>query len=174
MLTQKPTLNPHLRDFWGTPARNRVLYGGRDSTKSWDAAGMAIAMAQTCKLRFMCCRQFQNRIEESVYSLLKIQIERFGLTDDFTVLNTKITHKHTGSEFIFYGLARNFAEVKSTEGVDILWIEEAQFLSAEQWRDLDPTIRKEGSQIWLVFNPKYVMDFVWKNFVRPLMAFLKA
>lgn len=165
MQIQKPTLNPVLESFWRTPARNRVLYGGRDSTKSWDAAGMAIAMAQMCKLKFMCCRQFQNRIEESVYSLLKIQIERFGLTDDFIILNNKITHKHTGSEFIFYGLARNFAEVKSTEGVDILWIEEAQFLSAEQWRDLDPTIRKEGSQIWLVFNPKFVTDFVWKNFV---------
>ena len=165
MPNQTPSLNPVLRDFWATKARNRVLYGGRDSTKSWDAAGNAIAMAQMCKLKFMCCRQFQNRIEESVYSLLKIQIERFGLTDDFIILNNKITHRHTGSEFIFYGLARNFAEVKSTEGVDILWIEEAQFLTKEQWTDLDPTIRKEGSQIWLVFNPKYVTDFVWKRFV---------
>ena len=126
---------------------------------------MAIAMSQMCKLKFMCCRQFQNRIEESVYSLLKIQIERFGLSDDFTILQNKITHKHTGSEFIFYGLARNFAEVKSTEGVDILWIEEAQFLTAEQWRDLDPTLRKEGAQVWLIFNPKYVTDFVWRHFV---------
>ena len=126
---------------------------------------MAIAMSQMCKLKFMCCRQFQNRIEESVYSLLKIQIERFGLSDDFTILQNKITHKHTGSEFIFYGLARNFAEVKSTEGVDILWIEEAQFLTAEQWRDLDPTLRKEGAQVWLVFNPKFVTDFVWRHFV---------
>ena len=126
---------------------------------------MAIAMSQMCRLKFMCCRQFQNRIEESVYSLLKVQIERFGLTNDFTILQNKITHNHTGSEFIFYGLARNFAEVKSTEGVDILWIEEAQFLSAEQWRDLDPTLRKEGAQVWLIFNPKFVTDFVWKHFV---------
>lgn len=165
MTSQVPTLNPALRNFWATPARNRVLYGGRDSTKSWDAAGNAIALAQACKLKFMCCRQFQNRIDESVYSLLKVQIERFGLQDDFIILKNKITHRHTGSEFIFYGLWRNFNEVKSTEGIDILWIEEAHFLSAEQWRDLDPTIRKEGSQVWLVFNPHLVSDFVWKRFV---------
>ena len=165
MQSQTPSLNPVLRDFWQRQALYRVLYGGRDSTKSWDAAGMAIAMSQMCKLKFMCCRQFQNRIEESVYSLLKIQIERFGLADDFTILQNKIIHKYTGSEFIFYGLARNFAEVKSTEGVDILWIEEAQFLTAEQWRDLDPTLRKEGAQVWLIFNPKFVTDFIWKHFV---------
>lgn len=164
-LATRPTLNPVLRPFWMAPARNRILYGGRDSTKSWDAAGMAIAMAQMCKLKFMCCRQFQNKIEESVYTLLKIQIERFGLLDDFVITNNKITHKYTGSEFIFYGLWRNFADVKSTEGIDVLWIEEGQFLTAEQWRDLEPTIRKEGSQVWIVFNPQLVTDFVWKRFV---------
>jgi phage terminase large subunit len=160
-----PTLNPALRSFWLTPARNRVLYGGRSSSKSWDAAGFAIFLAQRFRLKFMCARQFQNRIEESVYSLLKIQIERFGLTDQFIILNNKITHRYTGSEFIFYGIWRNFAEIKSTEGIDIMWIEEAQFLTPEQWRDLEPTIRKEGSQVWLIFNPKLVTDFVWKRFV---------
>lgn len=162
---KRPTLNPVLRDFWIKQARNRILYGGRDSTKSWDAAGVAIAMSQMCRLKFMCCRQFQNKIEESVYTLLKIQIDRFGLQDDFIILNNKIIHRHTGSEFIFYGLWRNFADVKSTEGIDILWIEEGQFLTAEQWRDLEPTIRKEGSQIWIVFNPQLVTDFVWKRFI---------
>ena len=59
---------------------------------------MAIAMAQMCKLKFMCCRQFQNRIEESVYSLLKIQIERFGLMDDFIILNKRFSHSEDGSK----------------------------------------------------------------------------
>ena len=74
-----PTLNPALRDFWRAPARNRILYGGRDSSKSWDAAGFAIYLAQEprLKLRILCTRQFQNKIEESVYTLLKIQIARF-------------------------------------------------------------------------------------------------
>ncbi len=61
------------------PARNRVLYGGRASSKSWDAAGVAIAIANNCGAKFLCTRQFQNRIEDSVYTLLIAQIERFGL-----------------------------------------------------------------------------------------------
>lgn len=113
----------------------------------------------------MCTRQFQNRIEESVYTTLKIQIERFGLSDEFTILNNKITHNITGSEFIFYGLWRNIDEVKSTEGIDILWIEEAHNLKKEQWKDLEPTIRKEGSEIWLVFNPQLVTDFTYQRFI---------
>jgi len=113
----------------------------------------------------MCIRQFQNRIEESVYALLIVQIKRFGLQKEFHVTNNKITHRRTGSTFIFYGMHRHFEEIKSTEGVDICWIEEGQFLTPEQWRDLNPTIRKEGSQVWIIFNPRYVSDFVWKYFV---------
>lgn len=164
-MTDTPTLNPALREFWLTPARNRVLYGGRDSSKSWDTAGFAIFLAQHCSLRVLCARQFQNKIEESVYTLLKIQIERFGLGDQFDILKNKITHKITGTEFIFYGLARNIDEIKSLESVDILWLEEAHLTSETQWRILEPTIRKEGSQVWLVFNPRLVSDFVWKRFV---------
>ena len=80
-----PTLNPVLRDFWTTPARGRVLYGGRISTKSWDAAGFAIFLASNFRVRFLCTRQFQNKIAESVYTLLKIQIERFGLQNSSKV-----------------------------------------------------------------------------------------
>ena len=106
-----PTLNPVLRDFWSMWARIYVLYGGRGSSKSWDAAGRAIAIAQMCCVRILCTRQFQNKIENSVYTLLKNQILRFGLQDDFIILNTKIIHKYTGSEFIFYGLWRNIEEI---------------------------------------------------------------
>jgi phage terminase large subunit len=160
-----PTLNPALRDFWLTPARNRVLYGGRDSSKSWDAAGFAIFLAQQCKVRFLCTRQFQNKIAESVYTLLKIQIERFGLRDQFKITDNSILHLATGSEFLFYGLWRHIDEIKSTEGVDILWVEEAHNLTREQWDILEPTIRKEGSQVWVIFNPRLATDFTYKRFV---------
>jgi phage terminase large subunit len=160
-----PSLNPALRDFWKQPARNRVLYGGRDSSKSWDAAGFAVFLAQSCKMRFLCARQFQNKIEESVYTLLKIQIERFGLQANFLVLDNKIICRSTGSEFVFYGLWRSIGEIKSLEGIDVLWIEEAHALTQEQWEILEPTIRKEGSQIWVIFNPKLVTDFVYRKFV---------
>ena len=130
---QIPTLNPALRSFWTAPARGRVLYGGRSSSKSWDAAGFAIFLASTLKVRFCCARQFQNKIAESVYTVLKLQIERFGLAAEFDITDRSIVHKTTGSEFIFYGLARNLQEIRSLEDVDVLWIEEAHFLTKEQW-----------------------------------------
>src|SRR6185312_8813583 len=163
--TNRPTLNPALRDFWLAPARNRVLYGGRDSSKSWDAAGFVIFLAQQCRIRVCCARQFQNKIAESVYTLLKIQIERFGLSREFKITDNSIIHRGTGSEFLFYGLWRHIDEIKSLEGIDILWIEEAHNLTKEQWEILEPTIRKEGSQVWVIFNPKLASDFTYRRFV---------
>lgn len=167
-----PTLNPALRDFWeakandkGEPVRVRVLYGGRASSKSWDAAGFVIFLAQAYKIKVLCARQFQNKIEESVYSLLVATIERFRLHDQFRILESKIIHKVTGSEFIFYGLWRHITEIKSLEGIDICWLEEAHALTKEQWEVLEPTVRKEGSQFWIIFNPIYSTDFAWRRFV---------
>lgn len=161
----KPTLNPVLRSFWTTQARNKVLYGGRSSSKSWDAAGIAIFLSNKYSLRFCCARQIQNKIEESVYTLLKIQIDRFGLRHRFRILNNKIINRVTGSEFVFYGLWRNIEEIKSLEGISVLWLEEAHALTEYQWKILEPTIRKEGSECWFIFNPGLVTDFVWRNFV---------
>lgn len=162
---ERPTLNPVLREFWTTPARNRILYGGRSSSKSWDAAGFAIFLASRYKIRVLCARQFQNRITESVYTLLKYQIERFGLSRRFNITKNSIISNDTGSEFLFYGLWRSIDEVKSTEGIDILWLEEAHNLTEEQWKVLEPTIRKSGSQIWIIFNPRLATDFAYKRFV---------
>ncbi|HBA3651383.1 TPA: PBSX family phage terminase large subunit [Escherichia coli] len=165
MQQSKPSLNPALKPFWRTRARNKVLYGGRSSSKSWDAAGMAICISNMVKVRVLCCRQIQNKIEESVYALLKIQIDRFGLAGRFRVLENKIINTVTGSEFIFYGLWRHIGEIKSLESVDVLWLEEAHALTSAQWEILEPTIRKEGSECWFIFNPGLVTDFVWRNFV---------
>lgn len=168
-----PTLNPVLKLFWlakvndkGERIRNRVLYGGRASSKSWDAAGFAIFLASNFKVRFLCARQFQNKLAESVYSLLVLQIERFGLREQFDILETTIRHKRTGSEFLFYGLWRHIKEIKSLEGIDVCWLEEAHALTEEQWKILEPTVRKEGSQFWIIFNPGLSTDFAWKRFVR--------
>lgn len=160
-----PTLNPTLRPFWSKRARNRVLHGGRSSSKSWDAAGFAVFLAANYRVRFLCTRQFQNKIAESVYTLLKIQIERFGLRAQFHITDKTITHKLTGSEFLFYGLARNIDEIKSLESIDVCWIEEAHNLTKAQWEVLEPTLRKEGSQFWIIFNPQFLTDFVYQRFV---------
>lgn len=165
MQTKKATLNPVLKPFWQTQSRNKILYGGRASSKSWDAAGFAIYLANRYNLRFLCVRQIQNKIEQSVYALLKIQIERFGLKDNFKITDNKIINKRTGAEFMFYGLWRHIDEIKSIESVDVLWSEESHALTEGQWEILEPTIRKEGSECWLIFNPALVSDFVWQNFV---------
>ncbi len=159
-------LNPALESFWSTEATGRVLYGGRISSKSTDAAGNALILAKTGRLRFLCVRQFQNKIAESVYTLLNLQMERFGWSQEFEVTDRHIAHKRSGSEFIFYGLARNLQEIRSLEDIDVTWIEEAHFLTKEQWDVLEATVnRKEGSEIWLVFNPMYATDFAYQRFV---------
>ena len=141
------------------------MYGGRASSKSHDAAGMAVYLAANYTLKFLCARQFQNRIDESVYTLIKNKIENSHFKDEFYLTKNSIKHKITGSEFLFYGIARNLSEIKSTEGVDILWMEEAHYLQEEQWEVIEPTIRKEGSQIWLIWNPDEITDFIYQNFV---------
>lgn len=156
------TLNPVLRSFWKTKADTKVLKGGRASSKTWDCAGFAIFLAANYTVKFLCMRQFQNKIKESVYAILCIQIERFGLKDEFDILASEIRHKTTGSSFHFYGIHRDIAEIKGFEGADIGWIEEGEGLTAEQWEVIEPTLRKEGAECWILYNPRLVSDFVEK------------
>jgi phage terminase large subunit len=158
-------LNPYLREYWCTPSRIKNLFGGRASSKSHDAAGHAVHLAANYSLRFLCARQFQNRIEESVYVLIKQKIQNSEFVSEFKIANTYIEHKETGSEFMFYGIARNLKEIKSTEDIDVLWLEEAHYLTPDQWEVLEPTIRKEDSEIWLIWNPDDIMDFAYQYFV---------
>lgn len=121
---------------------------------------MAAFLARNYSLRFLCIRQFQNRIADSVYTVVKEKIEAAGWQGEFDIGVSTIRHKVTGSEFLFYGIARNLTEIKGTEGVDICWIEEGEGLTEEQWQVIDPTIRKEGAEIWILWNPHLVTDFV--------------
>ena len=166
------SLNPNLQDFWfdGSPCpenfikvRNRVLYGGRSSSKSWEFAGMAQSIGAQYKTRFLCVRRFQSKIKDSVYTLINAQINNFG-TPGYTSLINEIRHTN-GTDFAFFGIERNTDEIKSFEGADILWIEEAHNLTKEQWAILEPTIRKQGSEIWVSFNPKLVTDFIYQRFI---------
>jgi len=157
-------LNPNLKTFWRTSADIKVLKGGRASSKTHDAAGMSVFLAANYTLKFLCLRAFQNRIEDSVYTLLIDKIESAGYTDDFHVTNNQITHKKTGSSFHFYGINRNLKEIKGFEGADICWLEEAEALTKAQWEIIEPTIRKEGSECWILYNPKHITDFVETEF----------
>jgi len=161
----KLTINPVLRKFYTTQSRYKVLYGGRGSSKSFNTALHAIFLASKYSLKFLCIRQFQNNIKESVYTLLKNIIYELELQDEFDILSNSIRHTTTGSEFVFYGIARNFMEIKSFEGADVLWAEEAHALTKEQWDVINPTIRNENSEIWIVFNPQNRTDFVFQRFI---------
>jgi phage terminase large subunit len=156
----KPTLNPALRSFWETKADIKVLKGGRSSSKTWDTAGFSVYLASNYKVKLLCVRQFQNRISDSVYANLIIQIDRFGLTREFDIQNTIIRHKRTGASFHFYGIQRNLAEIKGFEGADICWVEEGESLTREQHLIIEPTLKKEGSELWIIYNPRLETDFV--------------
>ena len=141
------------------------LADGTVTHNSHDAAGFAVYLAANYTLRFMCARQFQNKISESVYVLLKNKIEDSPYRDDFDIQKNTIINRRTGSVFFFYGIARNLQEIKSAEDIDILWLEEAQYLTKEQWETIEPTIRKAHSQIWMIFNPDELLDFVYETFI---------
>lgn len=158
-------LNPNLKDFWRTRKPVKILKGGRFSGKTHDAGGMAAFLARNYSVRFLCLRQFQNRISDSVYTVIKEKIEAAGWESEFDIGVSTIRHLKTGSEFLFYGIARNIADIKGIEGVDICWIEEGEGLTKEQWLIIDPTIRKEGSEIWLLYNPRLKADFVEAEFL---------
>lgn len=150
--------------FLFKPYRYKVLYGGRGGAKSWSIARALVLLAASKKLRILCVREFQNSIGDSVHRLLVDQINELGLQACFEVTLTSI-RSTSGSEFIFKGLRKSIAEIKSTEGIDICWVEEAQSVSAHSWEILIPTIRKEGSEIWISFNPLEEKDPTYQNFV---------
>lgn len=147
-----------------SPARHKVFYGGRGGAKSWAFARALLLKAAETPLRVLCAREFQVSIADSVHRLLSDQIDALGLQHLFTVQQNSITSA-CGSLFIFKGIRKNIREIKSLEGIDICWVEEAESVSKESWDILIPTIRKQGSEIWVSFNPGTPDDDTWKRFV---------
>lgn len=158
-------INPALIDFYQSKARNYVLIGGRGSSKTQSTAAFLIYLSSQFKIRTLCTRQFQSRISDSVKSVIEECITLAGMEKDFHITENAIRHKKTGSDFSFMGIQRNLNDIKGTSGVDVLWIEEADFLTSDQWELIEPTIRKEGSIIFIIFNPRLKTDFAWKHFV---------
>jgi phage terminase large subunit len=145
-------------------SRYKVIYGGRGSAKSWSAARALIILCLQKNLRILCTRELQTSIKDSVHKLLKDQISELNLEKYFYI--TKDTIKSVnGSEFLFKGIKNNVSEIKSLEGIDICWVEEAAKMSVESWETLTPTIRKPSSEIWIIFNPVNVDDIIYKKFV---------
>lgn len=151
--------------FLFSPSRYKVAYGGRGSSKSWSFAKALLLQAFSSPQRVLCTREVQKSIKESVKRLLDDQIQAMGLGSFFDSTETEI-RGNNGSMFVFAGLANHTVEsIKSYEGIDRVWIEEAQTVSKKSLDILVPTIRKEGSEIWVSFNPELDTDEVWKRYV---------
>mgnify|MGYP000128436339 CR=1 FL=1 len=158
-----------------TPVRYRVPYGGRGGTKSWGIARALLMQGTNKSQRTLCGRQYQNSIKDSVHKLLADQITALKMNYIYEVQNTLIKARDDAklpdgspneSEFIFKGFQQNMDEIKSMEGIDRCWIEEAKNTTKSSFETLDPTIRKQGSEIWGSFNPELETDFFYEHFVK--------
>jgi phage terminase large subunit len=131
--------------------REAAVYGGRFSLKSHTIARFLLIRARMEKTRVACFREFQNSITESSHQLLADLIKQYQLSD-FEVTNNSIINKINGSDFLFKGLYLNEQSIKSIEGIDIAWVEEAQTVTKNSIEVLTPTVRKPGSQIIYSYN----------------------
>ena len=158
-------LSRKVQKVLGSKARYKVLYGGRGGGKSYNFADWLIIRASNEKLRILCTREMQNSIRDSVHRLLSDRIEAINHSAYFTIQKEGIA-SNCGSEIIFKGLRHNISEIKSTEGIDICWVEEAEKVSDESWTTLIPTIRKPNSEIWVSFNPEDEKSATYKRFIK--------
>lgn len=155
---------PEKLQFLFQPSRYKVARGGRGSAKSWSFARALLIQGASRPLRILCTREIQKSIKDSVHKLLSDQIQSLGLGSIYQVLETEIRGPN-GTLFIFAGLAQHTIEsIKSYEGIDRVWIEEGQVVSKRSLSILIPTIRKDGSEIWISYNPELDTDPVHDMF----------
>jgi phage terminase large subunit len=148
------------------PKRYKVYFGGRGGMKTASFSKALLFYARQRPLRVLCLREFQGSIKESVHSSLSREVNELNMSDFFTVQETSIKGRN-GSLFIYAGIARNPEAIKSYDDFDICWIEEAEAISERSLRIVKPTIRKEGSEIWISFNPENEFGAVYSEFVKP-------
>lgn len=140
------------------PARHKAFYGGRGTGKSWSVATYLVVKASNEKRRIVCARQFQNSIRDSSKELIEKRIQQLGLAPQFDITERDIVHKGTKSSFVFVGLERNIESIRSLEGADICWIEEARTIRAKSMEVLLPTVRAPGSEMLWTWNPESPED----------------
>jgi phage terminase large subunit len=152
------------KELFNEKWRHIVYHGGRGSGKSSATAYALLLRGRQKKLRILATREYQNSIADSVHKLLKDLVEKHGF-GDYQVFNDSIRNSLTGTEFIFKGLKKDSQAIKSLEGIDIAWCEEAQTITEESIDTLIPTIRKEGSQLMWTFNRLTELDPVYVKLV---------
>lgn len=144
------------------PARYKGAHGGRGSGKSHFFAELLIERSIMEKTDAVCVREVQRSLNQSVKKLLEGKIEALGVGNLFDIQRDCIYSK-LGGRIIFQGLQNHTADsIKSLEGYDVAWVEEAQSLSQRSLDLLRPTIRKPGSELWFSWNPGQANDPVDK------------
>lgn len=146
----------------------KVCWGGRGGGKSHTVAQFLLVMGCMKKLRILCVREVMKSLKESSYQTLVDYIDKLGLRSQYQVLDKSIRHRFNGTTFSFAGLKDHTADsIKSFEGCDIVWAEEAHTIGDLSWEKLIPTIiRKKGAEIWITFNPDDEEDYVYKRFIK--------
>jgi phage terminase large subunit len=124
-------------------SRYKVLHGGRGSAKSWSVARALLILGIQKPLRILCTREFQNSLADSVHRLLADQVELLQLSGFYTVGKSAILGAN-GTEFRFAGIRHNISKIKSFEGFDTVWIEEAQTVSKSSFEGSAPHNTKGG------------------------------
>jgi len=146
------------------PMRYKILYGGRASGKSLAIAYFLLTQAMKRKCKILCTREYQSSIKDSTYAVFKALIDMHNLYDYFTVKHDSIVGAN-GSEFIFKGLARDIYSIKSMYDLDYCFVEEAENIDKNTWNVLIPTMREDGSEILIAFNPKDKQSETYQRFV---------
>ncbi len=139
------------------PRRYKAFYGGRGSGKSYAMATALVLLAAQRPLRILAARQIQRSIRDSSKRLLDDRIQALGLGRRFSSTETEIRARN-GSLILFAGLGHSPDAIKSMEGIDIAWIEEADTIAQRSLEILVPTIRKPGSELWFSWNPRHDTD----------------
>lgn len=140
------------------PARYKGAHGGRGSGKSHAFAEMLVERCLIQKTDAVCIREVQKSLAQSVKRLVEAKIEAMGVGHLFDIQQALIKGPY-GGIIIFQGMQNHTADsIKSLEGFDIAWVEEAQSLSQRSLDLLRPTIRKPGSELWFTWNPNLESD----------------
>lgn len=146
------------------------MYGGRAAGRSWGCARALLLIGAGRPIRVLCARELQNSIADSVHKLLGDQVSNLGLEHIYDIQVSRIVSRPGAvpggqTSFSFEGIKNNVTKIKSYEGIDYCWVEEANKVSRNSWEVLLPTVRKENSEIWLTFNPELESDYTYQRFV---------
>jgi len=149
---------PSAFKFLFTPSRYKAAHGGRGSAKSHSFAKALLILARRGPKRILCAREVQHSIRDSSKRLLDDKIKELEWDNFFESTDQEIRGPN-GSLFLFAGLRQMSSDaVRSMEGVDIAWVDEANAVSQISLQTLIPTIRKPDSELWFSWNPRSPKD----------------